>query len=114
MEQQLEEESNPDAKYGTRRSDSSELEDTLCDLKRVMDLLEQLIHCDDIDEAHELMSLKSNNSFTEVKNEVKGLLSRVASMGNLPKNNHDSMTAADSKYDDYQNSNKSRSGKEGK
>ena len=94
------------------KSDSEiELEDTLCDLKRVLDLLQQLINCDDIDEAQELMSLKSNNSFGSVKNEVKGLLSRVASLGSLPKhnNNNSSMASSDSKYEDE---NKSRSSSE--
>ena len=119
MREQLEHDFDPDAKGGLIKSDSDmELDDTLCDMKRVLDLLEQLINCDDLDEAQELMSLKSNSSFTSVKNEVKGLLNKVASLGNLPKvnsnrNNNNNMTAADSKYDDN-NKPRNGSGKQGK
>lgn len=123
----LEHDLDPDAKGDIRKSDSDmELDDTLCDLKRVLDLLQELIDCDDIEEAHEVMTLKSNSSFSSIKNEVKGLLSKVASLGNLPKlnnnnnNNHqhhhhdNRMTAADSKHDGHESNNKSNSGKEGK
>jgi len=116
MREQLEHDFDPDAKRGLISSDSdTELDDTICDLKRVLDLLEQLINCDDMDEAQELMSLKSNNSFGSVKQEVKGLLNKVASIGtNSPKyNNHHHMTAADAKLDGS-NKSKTHSEKEGK
>ena len=114
LREQLEHDFDPDAKGGLIKSDSDiALDDTLCDMKRVLDLLEQLINCDDLDEAQELMSLKSNSSFTSVKQEVKGLLSRVASFGSLSKHNSNHTTMAEAKQEGS-NKSKTSSGKEGK